>query len=168
MNLPIDDDNLVLVGLAEMVVSGDGETELVAQSIGSCLGIAIHDPVARVGGLLHVMLPDSSIHPAKAQECPHMFVDTGLPMLFHAAYDLAAEKSRIVVKVAGGADLLGFGSFSTGIGRRNYEAAESILNRNGVAIASRETGGNISRTVRFNVSTGRMIVRSPGCPDLEM
>lgn len=92
-----------IVGVADMFVSDNEEDTIITHGLGSCLGIAIYDPVVRVGGLLHAMLPDSKVDPEKAKEKPFMFVDSGVPMLFRACYALGAVKSRINVKVAGGA-----------------------------------------------------------------
>ncbi len=90
-----------MVGVADMKVSRQPEEVLVTHALGSCLGVAVYDPVARVGGILHFMLPDSSLDPAKGQSHPHMFADTGLPQLFRECYRLGAQKSRLRVKVAG-------------------------------------------------------------------
>src|ERR1022692_2596984 len=96
----------LVVGVADMVVSNDSSAEIVTYSLGSCLGVTIYDPVKKIGGLLHLMLPDSKIDAAKAASMPYMFVDTGLPRLFHAAYNLGADRSRLAVQGAGGAPLL--------------------------------------------------------------
>jgi len=166
--LVTENKNVIRVGLADMVVSNDPDTELVAQSLGSCLAVVIYDPVKQVGGLLHVMLPDSSIHASKAVESPYMFVDTGVPLLFRSAYKLEADKYRIIIKVVGGADLLSFGNTFTGIGQRNYEALCEMLKRNGVRIKTQEVGGNISRTARLDVATGRLWIKIPGKPEVEI
>src|SRR5919109_4013944 len=94
-----------IVGVADMKISVQPGDQLITYALGSCLGIAIHDPVAKVGGLLHVMLPLSTIDPAKAAENPSMFVDTGVPQLFISCYKAGAQKHRLVVKVAGGASV---------------------------------------------------------------
>ena len=71
-----------VVGVAEMKVSNQPNDVLVTHALGSCLGIAVHDSVARVGGIFHVMLPTASVNPGKANENPFMFVDTGTPLFF--------------------------------------------------------------------------------------
>ena len=103
----------LVVGVADMVVSNDGGAEIVTYSLGSCLGVAIYAPVKNIGGLLHLMLPDSKIDAAKAVSAPFMFVDTGVPRLFHAAYNLGADRNRLVVKVAGGGSCWISREFST-------------------------------------------------------
>ncbi len=73
----------LVIGVADCLVSDDPEAVLVTYALGSCIAVVIHDPVSRVGGLLHYMLPESTLDQAKAQERPYMFADTGIPLLFH-------------------------------------------------------------------------------------
>ncbi|MGB8168482.1 MAG: chemotaxis protein CheD [Chthoniobacteraceae bacterium] len=152
--------NLV-VGVGDMLASNDPAAQIVTYSLGSCLGVAIFDPVKKVGGLLHLMLPDSTINPGRAAMKPHMFVDTGVPSLFRAVYELGGEKSRVILKVAGGAQFLDEKRVFN-IGDRNFQALEIILARNGVRIAAADTGGRVSRTVRLDLSTGQFSVQVPG------
>src|SRR5690606_33471231 len=93
----------IVVGMADLRVSNSPDERLVTYALGSCLGIAVYDPTARVGGLLHVMLPLSSTDMARAAENPALFVDTGVPELFRSCYRLGASKQRMIVRVAGGA-----------------------------------------------------------------
>lgn len=95
-----------VVGVGDMIASNDPAAEIVTHSLGSCLGVMVYDPVHKVGGLLHFMLPDSTIDPIKAVKSPFMFADTGLPRLFRTVYGLGGEKARLQVKVAGGARFL--------------------------------------------------------------
>jgi len=149
----------VVVDIADLKVSNDPDTILITYSLGSCIALAIYDPAARVGGLLHFMLPESALSPEKAQANPAMFCDTGVPRLFHAAYELGAQKSRLQVKVAGGAMLLDEnGTFN--IGKRNYLALRKLLWKNGVLIDAEDVGGSISRTVSVNLATGAVTVKS--------
>jgi chemotaxis protein CheD len=90
-----------IIGIADMKISKQPDDVLITYALGSCLGIAVYDAAAKVGGLLHVMLPLSSVSPAKAAENPLMFVDTGVPKLFKACYEAGAKKERMVVRVAG-------------------------------------------------------------------
>lgn len=151
----------LVVGVADMVVSNDSSAEIVTYSLGSCLGITIYDPVKKIGGLLHLMLPDSKIDAAKAASVPFMFVDTGVPRLFHAAYNLGADRSRLDVKVAGGAQLLDQqGIFNIGI--RNFDALGKLLVQNGLKLHATDVGGLSSRTVRLDLTTGLVTVKTPG------
>jgi len=158
---------LLIVGVGDCKVSRGADATLVTYGLGSCIALAIHDPVASVGGLLHFMLPESSVNPDKAARDPFMFADTGIPRLFHAAYELGAEKRRLVVRAAGGAQVMDdAGVFS--IGKRNHLALRRILWKAGVMIQAEEIGGTASRTVRLEVSTGRLWVRGPGTADHEI
>ena len=151
----------LVVGVADMVVSNDPSAELVTYSLGSCLGIAIYDPVKKVGGLLHIMLPESRIDSAKAASAPFMFVDTGVPRLFHSVYNLGAERQRLVVKVAGGAQLLDEkGIFN--IGERNFRSLTALMAQNGLAIHAQDVGGMISRTMRLDLTNGAVTIKPPG------
>ena len=154
----------VTVGIADMKVSSRGEDTLITYALGSCLGIAVHDPVARVGGLLHVMLPLSELDAAKAQANPAMFVDTGVPALFRACYALGGVKARMVVKVAGGASSAAPGEADQfQIGRRNLLTLRKLLWKNGVLLQGEAVGGHqVSRTMALAVGDGRVSLKVGG------
>jgi chemotaxis protein CheD len=158
--------SLLTVGVGDCKVSNATDI-LTTYALGSCIAVAIHDSVAAVGGLLHFMLPESSLNPDKARQNPFMFADTGIPMLFHAAYQLGAEKRRLVVRAVGGAQVMDEkGVFN--IGKRNHLALRKILWKAGVMIHGEEVGGTASRTVRLEVTTGRFWIRESGMADCEM
>ncbi len=159
--------NTIIVGVADLRVTNDPAAHVVTYSLGSCLGVTIYDPVARVGGMLHAMLPSFGTDEDKARENPAMFVDSGLSALFRAAYRFGAEKFRMAVKVAGGAELLVQDEFF-GIGRRNYQTLIETLDRNGVVVSGCSVGGNISRTVRLELATGRVTIQAPGQSVIEI
>lgn len=144
-----------------MVASNDSSAELVTYSLGSCLGITVYDPVVKVGGLLHIMLPDSKIDAAKAASAPFMFVDSGVPRLFQAVYNLGADRRRVVVKVAGGAQLLDPQRIFN-IGERNAQVFKELLARHGYTIHACDVGGPASRTLRLDLTTGSVSIKSPG------
>jgi len=149
----------VVVDIADLAVSKDPGTVLITYSLGSCIGVSIWDPVAKVAGLLHYMLPDSTISPEKAAKNPAMFCDTGIPKLFRAAYELGATKQRMVVKIAGGSQLLDDnGTFN--IGKRNYLALRKIFWKNGVMIKSENVGGSVSRTMKICVADGAVTLKT--------
>jgi chemotaxis protein CheD len=158
--------NLV-VGVGDMLTSNDAAAILVTYSLGSCVGVTAYDPVAKVGGLLHAMLPDSTINTDRATARPYMFVDTGLPALFHAIYALGGLKPRLVIKLAGGAELLDEKRVFN-IGNRNVDTVLSMLARNSVKLVAQDTGGRQSRTVRLNLSNGNVTLDMPGKPNLTL
>jgi chemotaxis protein CheD len=159
--------DLVTVGVADCRVSNAAEAVLATNGLGSCIALAIHDPVAAVGGILHYMLPESSLNPSKAAENPFLFADTGIPLLFQAAYRLGADKRRLVVRAAGAAQLMDDDRVFN-IGRCNHLALRKILGKAGVMIHVEDIGGTSSRTLRLEIATGRLFVRGPDMIDREM
>jgi chemotaxis protein CheD len=138
---------------------GTADDLLVTHALGSCLGLMIYDPSARVGGLLHAMLPLSKINPEKARANPFMFVDTGVPRLFRAVYDLGGRKDRLSVKAAGcGRPLSNNEMFK--IGERNHTVLKKILWKNSVLLEAEDVGGTASRTVHFQLADGRVVISS--------
>jgi len=156
-----------VVGVADMAVSNSPDELLVTYSLGSCIAVVIFDPVACVGGMLHFMLPESSLDLEKAMKNPSMFADTGITRLFKSSYQLGAKKENIVVKTAGGAQMLDpTGLFN--IGKRNYLAMRKIFWKNNVAIAAEHVGGEINRTVRLEMDTGRVILKAGNDAEMEI
>lgn len=149
-----------VIVVADMKVGQESDV-LVTHALGSCLGLMIHDPVANVGGLLHAMLPLSRINPQKAETNPYMFVDTGVPALFNAVYELGAQKSRLIVKAAGCGNPLGRNEMFK-IGERNYTVLKKLLWKNSVMLESNDVGGTESRTVHLDIKTGNTQISSNG------
>ena len=149
------------VGVADMKVSNDPDVTLVTHSLGSCIGLAVYDPAVKVGGILHYMLPESELDTNKARENPLMFADTGIPILFRSCYKLGAMKGRMIVKVAGGSQIMdASGVFN--IGKRNYAALRKILWRNHVLIDAEDIGGTVNRTMWLSVATGKLSLKISG------
>jgi len=151
----------LIVGISDIKISKSTNDVIITYALGSCIGIAVYDPIAKVGGLLHYMLPDSSLDERKAKENPAMFADTGIPSLFKACYALGAEKKRMIVKVAGGASILDDTNFFR-IGQKNIMAMRKIFWKNNVMITTEDTGANHNRTVRLEIATGKIFVRTSG------
>lgn len=151
----------LIVGISDIKISNAPNDVIITYALGSCIGISVYDPVARVGGLLHYMLPDSTLDEKKAKDNPAMFADTGIPSLFKACYSLGAEKRRMIVKAAGGASILDDTNFFR-IGQKNIMAMRKIFWKNNVMIASEDIGANHNRTVRLDMATGKTFVRTSG------
>lgn len=152
-----------VIGIAEMIVSRSVDDLLITYALGSCLGFVIYDAEAGVGGLIHLMLPTSTLDKERSRQNPERFVDTGVPVLFKACYRLGAKKERLVARVAGGASMIGDGgrdSFQTG--KRNVVTLKKLLWKNGVLLKAEDVGGSVSRTVSLDVATGEMIVKTNG------
>ncbi len=149
------------VGISEYHVSNRWDDVIVTYSLGSCIGVTVFDPVARVGGMVHCLLPLSQLDPAKAQQRPAMFADTGIAMLLTSVYELGAQRDRLVAKLAGAARMLDeSGTFR--IGERNHLVATKMLQKNGVRVAKEDVGGTIARTLYLHLDGGRTVIRSRG------
>jgi len=156
----------ITVGLGEARVSSDPQDELVALGLGSCVGVCAYDPVAKVGGLLHAMLPEANGSDGR----PAKYVDTGIRHLLEEMERRGARRSRIRVHLVGGAQMLiapGFGK-ALDIGARNVARARLILPEEGLTVVGADVGGSKGRTVRLHVGSGIVRVRSVGGTEREL
>ena len=151
----------VVVGIADVVVSNSTGAVLATYSLGSCLGVAVYDPEVRVGGLLHAMLPDSAIDPAKASQKPGMFVNTGVPVLIHAMQQMRADIRRMQTTVLGGAQIMDNSGFFN-IGKRNYEALVGVFRSLGLRVHREDVGGFASRTMYLHIDDGKLRLKVSG------
>lgn len=150
----------VVVDIADLKVSKQADDTIVTYALGSCIGLVLWDPVAKVGGLLHAMLPQSSTDPEKAQQNPAMFVDTGVPQLFRDCYAKGAQKERLQVRLYGGACTSDPANDMFQIGKRNVVMVRKLLWKNGVLLTEEDVAGTASRTVSLEIGTGQVTVRS--------
>ncbi len=153
--------NQIIVDIADARVSNNVDDVLVTYSLGSCVGVAIYDPVKKVGGLMHCMLPLSSVDPRKADDKPYMFVDTGMMRFLKTLFDMGLTRAQAVVKVAGCASILDNSNLFR-IGERNHTVLRKILWKNGLMIKAENVGGDLSRTVRLVIADGRCLLRAGG------
>jgi chemotaxis protein CheD len=152
-----------VVGIADMKLSANASDFLITFALGSCLGIALYDPLARVGALLHIMLPDSAIDPAKAQQNPWMFADTGFPKMLNECLAAGAKKERLILKVAGGACAHGNSDEDYfQIGKRNFVMLRKILWQTGILLKAHDVGGSVSRTMLLELSSGEVLLKVSG------
>lgn len=156
-----DEKGSITVGVADIALTNDPAATIVTYALGSCIGVTIYDPVAKVGGMLHFMLPLSKVNKEKAAKRPAMFGDTGIPLLFRSAYELGAKKERMIVCAAGGAEILNDdGHFR--VGSRNRTMLRKLFWKNNILLTADETGGNISRTMVMPLDTGTVCIRNRG------
>ena len=149
-----------IVAVGDMKIGRHSDT-IVTHALGSCLGLMVYDPVQKIGGLLHAMLPLSKINPAKAEANPFMFVDTGVPALFRALYEIGGQKSRMIIKAAGCGNPLGKNEMFK-IGERNYTVLKKLLWKYNILLETEDVGGTASRTIHFDIDTGQTVVASNG------
>jgi chemotaxis protein CheD len=144
----------IKVSIADYAVAS-GET-ITTSGLGSCLGIALYDASAGVGGLAHPMLPERS---DDARRPPERFVDTGIEALFEALLAAGASRANVEARLTGGAAIVDFDSDDgPSIGDRNIETAHEVLSSKGITVVGEETGGDCGRTMRFDTDTGEVTV----------
>lgn len=149
----------VKVGMAELKTALS-PSSLVTTGLGSCVGVCLWDRTLRIGGMAHIMLPDSTQSQAVLNKAK--FADTGIPLLIEELSKLGAVKTRLVAKLAGGAQMFSF-SGSAGImriGERNTEAVKKCLEQERIKILAEDTGGNFGRTIEFYTQDGQLSVRT--------
>lgn len=152
-----------VVGIGDMIISSDPEDVLITYALGSCLGITMYDFKVKVGGLLHVMLPQSTIDPVKASKKPYIFVDTGVENMFAEFKKHGASINSIIVKVAGGASFTKPGNNDLfEIGKRNFTMFRKILWKRGIFIKAFDIGGAITRNISLNIDSGIVLVKTEG------
>jgi chemotaxis protein CheD len=150
---------LIKVGMADYKV-GRNPSSLISYGLGSCVGIALYDPVTKIGGLAHIMLPDST--QARSTENPAKFADTCLPLMLDDMQKLGASKSRVCAKIAGGAQMFTFANVTDimRVGERNAESVRLVLKKMDIKILAEDTGGNYGRTVELNLVTGMFRIKT--------
>jgi chemotaxis protein CheD len=158
---------IVTVGLGEIyavnatALQATGATVLMALGLGSCIGVAMYDPQARVAGMAHVVLPaplDGTATPSPK------FATVAVPTLLERLARLGALRRRLVCKIAGGAEVLttSAGRHNFHIGERNLEAVMATLHREGIPLLAQDCGGKTGRSFRLAVQDGRMAVKYLG------
>ncbi|MGC8739728.1 MAG: chemotaxis protein CheD [Candidatus Hydrogenedens sp.] len=152
---------LITVNISDMKVSSNPEDVLVTYSLGSCVGVVLYDPLQKIGGLIHCMLPLSKVDPERAREAPYMFVDTGLPLMMQTLINMGADKKRMIAKVAGGAVLLDDNEMFR-IGERNHIVVRKLLWKNNILISSEDIGGTLARTMYLYINDGKTTIKSAG------
>ncbi len=153
----------LIIGIADMNMA-KGEGMLVTYALGSCIGICLHDPVLKLGALVHIMLP---VNMEAGRKTPMKYADTGIRETLRLMESKGASRNRITAKIAGGAKMFEVGSSSLGnIGQRNIESVHMNLKKEGIRLLKEDVGGSVARTLLFDVNSGLGCVRSYGRPEL--
>jgi chemotaxis protein CheD len=153
------------VGVAELKVSDDSGV-LASYGLGSCVAVAMYDPLRKVGGLAHVMLPES--RGTDNEETPGKFADVAVSRLVEELVQLGARRTGLRCKIAGGSQMFDIpdnnqraaNSRHTHIGARNIEGIKRELERLRIPLVGEDTGGNYGRSIKFDTSTGEVEVKS--------
>ncbi len=153
-----------VVGLGEMVVRKDGASILTCVGLGSCIAMCAYDPVSKVGGMAHMVLPgsDGKVSPK--------YVDTGVQLLLDEMDKQGAARSRLVVKIAGGAQMLSIPGMDQrlNVADRNIAAVKEAMALTGIRVAASDVGGNSGRTVQISLDSGKVMVRTAGGTHTEL
>ncbi len=141
----------VVIGIGEAAVAGADAT-IVTHALGSCVAVCLWDPEARVGAMLHFLLPESRVNPDRAKKQPGTFADTGIPLLIQEAIQRGLNKKRCRAHLFGGAAVGAQGGLD--VGTRNALAARRLLWQHGIFIHAEALGGTDPRTVNFSIADG--------------
>jgi chemotaxis protein CheD len=157
----------VVIGVGDLAASNHQQTTLSTYALGSCVGVVAYDSAVHAGGILHFMLPQSSISPQKGTTQPAMFADTGFPMLLHELGSLRAEPRRLKLFLAGGAAVLqGTDPFKIGV--RNIQAIKELIQQQGLYVSDADLGGVVNRTLHLDVGTGQVTLKLPNSVETVM
>ena len=154
-------NDMIKVGMADLK-TGKGNDIITTLGLGSCIGIALYDPVTKIGGLAHIMLPDSTA--IKNNSNIAKFADTGINELLNQMRSMGASKARLVAKIAGGASMFEMKGLSNigNVGDRNAEASRNTLKALGIKLIAEDCGKNYGRTVELYCDTGKFVIKSVG------
>ncbi len=152
---------IIKVGMADLQ-SSEHPCVLTTLGLGSCVGIALYDPIKKVAGLAHIMLPSSQ--QARNKSNIAKFADTAITKLIEDMVAIGAVRSRIVAKLAGGAQMFSFNDASEmlRIGARNVAASKELLSLLRIPVVSEDTGGNYGRTIEIHSENGRLKIKTIG------
>jgi chemotaxis protein CheD len=152
---------ILTIGISDLTVVRHDRALLTTHALGSCVGISIWDPLTKVSGMLHYMLPQPPSEQMADSRPKAMFGTTGIPALFKLAYELGADKERLVVCAAGAASLLNdISTFQ--IGRRNRAMMHKLFWKNGIVVAAEDMEGSDARTMSLDTASGRVVIRKRG------
>ena len=155
---------IIKVGMADLNTCAAPDV-LTTLGLGSCVGVALRDPVTRIGGLAHLILPDSTR--IKNNSNIYKFADTGIEELVRQLENKGASRSRLVAKIAGGAQMFAFQNKSdmVRVGENNVLASKAKLQEMKIPLLAEDTGKDYGRTVIFYPENGDLIIRSVGKPE---
>lgn len=161
-------ERTINVGLGEICVSKDPSAVLACYGLGSCIGLCAYDPASKIAGMAHIVLPES--YGNNMGRTPTKYADIAIPLLLKEMRKSGAMKSRLVVKLVGGAQMLQalILDGAPDMGTRNLEVVIRVLGSDGIRPAATDTGGNQGRSVWLSVDTGKVMVRTSGTEPKEL
>lgn len=154
-------ENMIKVGMADLKIAIGQNEVLKTTGLGSCVGLTLYDPVKKIAGMAHVMLPNSDIARDGTINLAK-YADTAIPEMIRLLKEEGVPASRLIAKMAGGAQMFVFasGTDTMRIGPRNVESCKDILQQYRIPLEAEDTGENFGRTIEFYCATGILKVRS--------
>ena len=149
-------ENKHIVGISDFKVA-TAPDKIITFALGSCVGITLFDRLTGIGGMAHIMLPDSAL--IRSDTNPKKFANTALPLLWQEMEQLGAKKFSLIAKIAGGAMLFGK-TDALRIGERNIMAVKDQLQKLGIRIMAEDTGLNYGRTMELDLENGRVTIKT--------
>ncbi|WP_392486344.1 chemotaxis protein CheD [Haloimpatiens sp. FM7315] len=151
----------IRIGIADLNVTSS-PNKLITVGLGSCIGIALYDNITKIGGLAHIMLPDSTQFSKVTN--PAKFADLAIPILIKNMEAKGVKKRNLKAKIAGGASMFNFSdkSMIMDVGKRNSDSVLNVLKSLSIPVISKDTGGNKGRTMIFYVSNGTVEIKTVG------
>ncbi len=152
---------MIKVGMADLNICASPDA-ITTLGLGSCVGIVLYDPVKKIAGMVHIMLPDST--KILNNDNRAKFADTGIDLLIKRMMEFGADRRLFIAKIAGGAQMFAFSNNSDmmRIGERNVEATKLKLQSLGIPIKAEDTGANYGRTIEFYPENGTLMIKSVG------
>lgn len=150
---------LIRIGMADLNICKAPDV-ITTLGLGSCIGLTFYDPVSKIGGMIHYMLPDSTL--ISNNNNIAKFADTGINELLNRVLAAGADRNRLVAKIAGGAKMFAVNRTSNvgNVGERNTIAAKQILKELNIRLVAEDTGLNYGRTIELHCETGELYVKA--------
>jgi len=149
----------IYIGLGEMSITKDPTIVLTCNGLGSCIALCIYDPVQKLGGMAHMLLPTCR-NTNDLCSSPSKYINTGAPLLINRMLKQGSLKQNLIVKIAGGARMLAIpGNSQLDIGQKNIVEIKATMDRESIPICASDVGGGFGRTVQFFVDSGRVFVK---------
>ncbi|MEM9443893.1 MAG: chemotaxis protein CheD [Verrucomicrobiota bacterium] len=155
----------LVVGVADGKFTNQKDGTITTYALGSCLGITLYDRARLLGGLIHIMLPTPKEGASTAKV--FMYLEKGLPIALQKFQSAGSRVSQLECKVFGGARVMQADNYFS-IGDKNIEKCRQMSQQTGLKVSVWEVGGQLNRTIKFQMSDGKVKVRTPGKPEFYM
>jgi len=155
----MEEENTTIIGLGKYAVAHN-PASLASLGLGSCVAVVMYDPINRIGGLAHIMLP--TINTVKSQSNVNKFADIAIQNMYDDLLKMGAVKENLIVKLVGGAHMFKTldKKIHSGIGESNLEAVRKKLHDLELRIVAEDTGGNVGRTAYLDLKSGNVYVKT--------